>query len=660
MSYSVHVGGLVTFPSLPDAESWAESEFFENTHDDWGDQFGCDGEGGWVVRQFLTDSVWASDTFIRYRFEGGVLRVAAELPEDFVNDNLRSIAALVRSTAAFGGQGILDAISLDGGDQSDRLVVGNAESKLTVCDDEALGTGAHFTPIDEDLPGDFPVAKKSAAKRDGKKSPIKEDKKADSAAHAPLRYEDLSAAVRARVESGEFDLDRRGLKDLPNDLFEHCPAGQRFVALEENQLRAIPSSIGRLQQLEALHAQSNRLESLPESLAQCSRLTTLDIAFNPGLRDLGATYSLAKLRELDARECGLTTIGPEIGKLRVLQRLSLDDNRLETVDEGLFTLTRLLSLSLERCGLSTLSVRVAELEKLEVLELDGNSLKSLPDLRPLKRLKVLSLSGCPLGELPPAVVDLSCLEILRVSNCQLKALPRDLGQLKNLRVLEAENNRLTALPDSIGMLEGLERLNLKKNKIALLPRSISRLGRLRSELVLDGNPLPGLGKKKGPVAPSVDELLAAQMQQGLESRKSTKTSALQRSGRRRDMAEAQTAGEIGALGDSELVSYGIELAEVDVYRASFERQKGCYAFVVNQLKKRELWEGLRQVVRAQLECLDAVRDFALAGTVAVKTKDHPMAEFLMAEYQGVAKDTVPAAASAAMADVAKLLGRELT
>ena len=58
------------------------------------------------------------------------------------------------------------------------------------------------------------------------------------------------------------------------------PAALRWLILTDNQLQALPASIGRCTQLQKLMLAGNQLRTLPPELAQCTRLELLRIAAN--------------------------------------------------------------------------------------------------------------------------------------------------------------------------------------------------------------------------------------------------------------------------------------------------------------------------------------------------------------------------------------------
>ncbi|HKG14500.1 MAG TPA: COR domain-containing protein [Pyrinomonadaceae bacterium] len=95
--------------------------------------------------------------------------------------------------------------------------------------------------------------------------------------------------------------------------------------LDNNQLTALPESIGQLTQLEALFLNDNELAALPQSIGRLTRLYRLDLTNNR-----------------------LTTLPESVGDLTALQTLFLNGNRLRKLPESLRNLSRLKGLFLQR------------------------------------------------------------------------------------------------------------------------------------------------------------------------------------------------------------------------------------------------------------------------------------------------------------------------
>ncbi len=138
---------------------------------------------------------------------------------------------------------------------------------------------------------------------------------------------------------------------LEQDYAESLPSVQNLEKMDcsDNQLTALPASIGKLKDLELLYCYKNLLTSLPESIGELKKLERLMVWANQ-----------------------LTSLPESIGKLRNLQMLFCYDNQLTSLPES-----------------------IGELKNMEVLECWANELESLPEsLKKIKKLAIYS-GGIP-------------------------------------------------------------------------------------------------------------------------------------------------------------------------------------------------------------------------------------------------------------------------
>ena len=222
--------------------------------------------------------------------------------------------------------------------------------------------------------------------------------------------------------------------------------------LRYNQLRTLPSEIGKLKNLQVLYLRFNKLTTLPPEIGELENLRTLYLRNNK-----------------------LVTLPPEIGELSNLRTLHLRNNKLVTLPPGIGNLKKLPGLYLSDNKLTTLPAEIGKLNNLQVLYLKQNDIKTLP----------------------PEIGDLENLEILDLGDNKLMTLPPRIGDLKNLQTLNLKNNYLTNIPLEIGNLKNLQKLDLTDNKLTKLPSEISEIGveiherrRFFAEgIYLEGNPL---------------------------------------------------------------------------------------------------------------------------------------------------------------------------
>ena len=191
----------------------------------------------------------------------------------------------------------------------------------------------------------------------------------------------------------------------------------------------------------------------------------------------GVTMENGRVVQLDLQEFGLTGAVPaEIGQLRSLERLYLNDNKLTSLPAETWQLTSLEKLWLDDNKLTSLPAEIGQLTSLEKLYLRGNQLTSLPaEIGQLTSLEELWLIRNQLTSLPAEIGQLTSLKLLWLCRNQLTSVPAEIGQLTSLTVLDLDDNQLTSVPAEIGQLRALEKLYLKGNKLTSVPVAVNEL-----------------------------------------------------------------------------------------------------------------------------------------------------------------------------------------
>lgn len=143
--------------------------------------------------------------------------------------------------------------------------------------------------------------------------------------------------------------------------------------------------------------------------------------------------------------------------LTSLQVINLAENRIEWIDEGLFS----------------------SLEQVKVLNLRQNLLTSFSGSLLGSSLEVLNLSQNQLIQLPEEIGYLPLLKELFVDHNRLIVVPFSLQKAKKLTLLSASGNQLEMILFNLAELESLQVLHLSSNRIHTLyyktPRVISCL-----------------------------------------------------------------------------------------------------------------------------------------------------------------------------------------
>lgn len=144
------------------------------------------------------------------------------------------------------------------------------------------------------------------------------------------------------------------------------------------------------------------------------------------------------------------------------QRISLDN-----IDWSVFS--NLEYLSLKNDNLTVIPEGLSKLSKLKTLDLSGNNFKVLPKtLKSLSKLQVLYLNDEKQFDLEKSMdvlSNLSSLKELHLENDKLQSLPKQFDKMKSLELLYLNDNDFMELPKQIMRLDHLRFLDFKNNKV---------------------------------------------------------------------------------------------------------------------------------------------------------------------------------------------------
>jgi internalin A len=152
--------------------------------------------------------------------------------------------------------------------------------------------------------------------------------------------------------------------------------------------------------------------------------------------------------ELDLAGHNLTELPPEIGRLTQLETLILGRQKKDSKGQPRWRYK----------GDRYVAVVV------------GNDLMTLPtEIKALKNLKNLDISGNPWGSFPPVVTELNSLEKLTSVESDLMTIPEAIAQLSNLTTLNLRDNKIEDIPICLESLPQLTKLDLRRNPLSISP-----------------------------------------------------------------------------------------------------------------------------------------------------------------------------------------------
>ncbi|KAL6127019.1 hypothetical protein ACLB2K_075064 [Fragaria x ananassa] len=262
---------------------------------------------------------------------------------------------------------------------------------------------------------------------------------------------------------------------LPSTLkrcFSYCAILPNDYEFEEMQLILWWMAEGLIPQQPKEHKQMEDLgrdyfqELVSRSLFQKSSKTESRYIMHDLVTDLArwaAGSSCCRLEDMQNYDSQQRTCLPKIRHSSYIHGMYDGVNKFEVYSEATCLRTFLpLSLSsYHYLAQKVTSDLLPKLHYLRLLSLNGYEITELPDtIGELKHLRYLDLSHTPIRSLPDSTTTLYNLQTLLLKSCnQLKALPTNMRKLVNLRHLNNSGTRsLKEMPPQLGQLTNLQTL----------------------------------------------------------------------------------------------------------------------------------------------------------------------------------------------------------
>ncbi|CAM4606196.1 volume-regulated anion channel subunit LRRC8E-like [Lepidochelys kempii] len=249
-------------------------------------------------------------------------------------------------------------------------------------------------------------------------------------------------------------------------------------------------SLRELRNLKVLSLHSN-ISKVPPSVTDVSTHLQRLCILNDGTKlvTLNNLKKLVNVRELELVNCNLERIPHAVFSLVSLQELDLKDNQLRSIEEILSFqhCRKLVCLKLWSNHIAYIPEHIRKLKGLEQLYLNRNKIETLPSqLFLCTKLRCLDLSNNGIQVIPPEVGVLQNLQYFAISSNSVETLPDELFFCKKLKTLMVGHNKLSTLSHRLGNLSLLSKLELKGNRLEALPPQIGRCPALkRSGLVVE-------------------------------------------------------------------------------------------------------------------------------------------------------------------------------
>jgi Leucine-rich repeat (LRR) protein len=265
------------------------------------------------------------------------------------------------------------------------------------------------------------------------------------------------------------------LKRLP-DWLGSLPGVQRMW-LRQAALKRLPDSLRQWQALSAIRLDCPGLVAFPTMLADCAALREMEINAVSDKALIGLE-TLVQLEGLEIRAAhGLTRLPPDIGALKSLARLRIQQTGISTLPDSMVELSGLREWELIDSPLQGLPPWLSALRHLERLAIEFESADMLPSLIGMDALADLDVRCGALTDWPEDWCRLPALTRLTVRG-HLTALPPAFAQLDSLMHLELNHHPFDTFPAPLLPLKNLQSLRLSHTGICVLPMVLQELDAL--------------------------------------------------------------------------------------------------------------------------------------------------------------------------------------
>ncbi|XP_043915068.1 malignant fibrous histiocytoma-amplified sequence 1 homolog [Protopterus annectens] len=169
----------------------------------------------------------------------------------------------------------------------------------------------------------------------------------------------------------------------------------------------------------------------------------------------------------------LKVIPPEVLSNVEIEFLNLDRNKLKNVI-GISELKKLKELALSKNELAEFPVEIKNLRSLEKLEINQNKMQNIPEgiFCSLHRLKHLKLNNNRISKLPDDLSNCGGLEYFNISSNWIRVIPPCILTLKKLVELYVGNNKLRKLPAELFENKVLKKFNARSNPLREPPDEV--------------------------------------------------------------------------------------------------------------------------------------------------------------------------------------------
>ncbi|KAJ9649751.1 hypothetical protein H2199_000530 [Coniosporium tulheliwenetii] len=267
----------------------------------------------------------------------------------------------------------------------------------------------------------------------------------------------------------DIDPELASMADDDDDAKKPQFGGVEVLDLHGNLLREVPLGLRRLQYLTSLNLSRNRLgvDAL-NTIAQVESLKELKLADNSLEGQLpNAICRLKRLEVLEVQGNRLSSLPDSLLELINLRILNLSDNSLSALPVNALSSLPLIELLAAKNRLNgALFNESCTLHRLQLLDVSNNALDSLSGNEPLSlpTLRTLNINTNRIKSLPNLSTWTSLISLLAQDN-KLSDLPNGFTTLPSLRNVDFTGNDFTKLNERLALMKSLEVFTIAANPL---------------------------------------------------------------------------------------------------------------------------------------------------------------------------------------------------
>merc|ERR1711892_76808 len=205
----------------------------------------------------------------------------------------------------------------------------------------------------------------------------------------------------ALVYLDSFAAEYNQIGELDEDVFSF---NQRLASLnlKSNHIGSLPLDLSVWSHIKEINLSSNRLTTIPESIGALRNVVELRLSNNKITELPDQIGALKELKVLELDENELTYVSNYIGECNQLTKLILTSNRISSLPTDIGDLAILTHLYIGENRIFSIPPHIGKMASLKELYINDNAdLQNLPlELSYCKSLQILSIEGCPLGDIP--------------------------------------------------------------------------------------------------------------------------------------------------------------------------------------------------------------------------------------------------------------------